>query len=105
MRLVSVQSVIMDKDQAIQEARRVWINTMGQLNAVKRRIRVEAEEQIERETKQRREIAARAIFFAYEQGATKTALRAVSTKDHHDFASYITLGEELERDELEREGK
>jgi predicted membrane chloride channel (bestrophin family) len=95
----------MEKDQSIQEARRVWSSTMGQVNEVKRRIRIEAEAQIEREIKQRRETAARAIFFAYEQGATKTALREVSTKDHHDFASYITLGEELAREDAEREGK
>jgi hypothetical protein len=95
-----------NKEQSIQEARRVWDNNVGSLNALKRRIREEAEEQIEREVKARREAAARAILFAYDQGATKTALRAVTTKDHWDFESYLELGEELARNEGEsRQGQ
>jgi N-acetylmuramic acid 6-phosphate (MurNAc-6-P) etherase len=85
----------MNKEQAILEAGRVWQANMADVNALKKRIRAEAEAQIEREVKARREAAARAIRFAFDQGATKTALRSVTTKDHWDFESYLELGEEL----------
>lgn len=92
-----VTSVPVNKEQAIREAGRVWQNNMAPLNELKRRIRAEAEAQIEREVKLRREAAALAILFAYDQGATKAALREVTTKDHHGFQAYLTLGEELAR--------
>lgn len=90
------------KDSAIQEAGRVFRINMGELNAVKRRIRAEAEAQIERETKARREASARAIHAAFELGATKAALREVTTKDHHGFAGYLSLGAQLAREDAER---
>jgi len=85
----------MNKEQSIREAERVWANNITVLNALKRRIRAEAEAEIERELAQRKAAAARAIHYAREQGASKTALREVTTKDHYDFESYITLGEQL----------
>lgn len=85
----------MNKEQSIQEAGRVWRKTVAELPELKRRIRAEAEAEIERETERRRTEAARAIHYALDHGATKTALRAVTTKDHHGFESYVTLGEEL----------
>ena len=72
----------MDKEQAVLEAGRVFRANMGDVNALKRRIRARAEQAIEREVKIRQEAAARAIHFAYEMGATKSALREVTTKDH-----------------------
>lgn len=98
-----VQSRSMNKDQSIQEAGRVWRNTVGDLGALKRRIRAEAEAQIELEVEKRRATAARAIHFAWEQGATRAALRQVTTKDHHGFAAYLALGEELAREGSEKE--
>ncbi len=95
----------MNKELAIIEAGRVWQVNMVALNGVKRRIRAEAEAQIEREVKVRREAAARAILYAYDQGATKTALRQVTMKDHWDFASYLELGTELARAEEERNSR
>ena len=92
----------MDKEQAVLEAGRVFRANMGDVNALKRRIRARAEQAIEREVKIRQEAAARAIHFAYEMGATKSALREVTTKDHRGFQAYLSLGEQLARDESER---
>lgn len=99
----AVPSVTMDKDQAINEAGRVFRTSMGTLNEVKRRIRAEAEARVEFETKTRREAAARAIHYAWEQGATKAALREVTTKDHHGFQAYLDLGIELARQDAAKE--
>lgn len=87
----------MDKEQAIEEARRVWAKNITPLNDLKKRIREEAEAEIQRETERRREEAARAIHVARDAGATKVSLREVTTKDHWDFESYVKLGEELAR--------
>lgn len=99
----TVESLAMNTEQAIEEAGRVWRSTVGELNEVKKRIRAEAEAQIEAETKERREAAARAIHYALDHGASKVKLRQVTTKDHWDFESYVTLGTELAREEGETE--
>lgn len=95
MRLALVESVPMNKEQSINEAGRIWNNTVGELNELKKRIRADAEAEIERETATRRAQAARAIKYARDRGATKTALRAVTTSDHYGFEEYVILGEEL----------
>lgn len=99
---MSTPSVRTSKDRAIQEAGRVWRANMADINELKRRIRAEAEAQIEREVRARREAAARAIHDARDVGATKTALREVTTKDHYDFESYVALGAQLAREDAER---
>ena len=101
MRLALVRSVPMNKEQSIREAGRIWANTVAELPELKKRIRAAAEAEIERETELRRAEAARAIKYARDRGATKVALRGVTTKDHHDFESYIALGAEL----AEKEGE
>lgn len=101
MRLATLSSVSMDKEQAIQEAGRVWNIQIAPINDLKKRIRAEAEAQIEREVKARREAAARAIAFAHDQGASKASLRKVTTKDHWDFEGYLALGHELSASEGE----
>lgn len=97
MTLTQVSSSLMDKEQAIEEARRVWAKNITPLPELKKRIREEAEAEIERETTRRREEAARAIQAARDAGATKVSLRNVTTKDHWDFESYVDLGEKLAR--------
>jgi F0F1-type ATP synthase membrane subunit b/b' len=87
----------MDKEQAIREAGRIWNKSVAELPELKKRIRAEAEAQIDREVEQRRAAAARAVKYARDRGATKVALREVTTKDHRDFESYVKLGDELAR--------
>jgi hypothetical protein len=85
------------KDRAVQEAGRIWRDNITLLPELKKRIREEAESEIERETARRRAEAARAIQAARDLGASKMSLREVTTKDHWDFESYVKLGEELAR--------
>jgi hypothetical protein len=87
----------MNKDQSIEEAGRVWRNAITPIPELKKRIRQEAEATIESEIARRREVAARAIHYALDHGATKTALRKVTTKDHYGFEEYVDLGVELAR--------
>jgi len=96
-----VPSVLVNKEQSIQEARRVWENRVADIPALKKRIRARAEAAIEREIELRRAEVARAINTARDLGATKTALREVTTKGHNDFESYVALGERLAREEGE----
>lgn len=95
----TVGSITMNKDQSIEEAGRVWRNTVTEIPAIRMRLRAEMEARFEAEvealTKIRREAAARAIHYAIDHGATKTALRQVTTKDHWDFEGYVALGNEL----------
>jgi hypothetical protein len=88
----------MNKEQSIQEAGRVWHSTVAEIPALKRRIRAEAEAEIKREVKERREAAAIAIHYARDRGATKVSLRHVTTRDHNSFEEYVALGNELARD-------
>ncbi|MBG6106604.1 hypothetical protein [Frigoribacterium sp. CG_9.8] len=96
---LTVGFVGMNTHQAIEEAGRVWRSTITPIPEVKKRIRREAEEKIEREIAERREVAARAINYAIDHGATKVALRKVTTKDHYGFEEYVSLGAELAREE------
>ncbi|WP_349899823.1 hypothetical protein [Parafrigoribacterium soli] len=82
---------------AIEEAGRVWRNSVAKVPALKKDIRAEAEARIEREIESRRVEAARAIDFALDHGATKRALQQVTTRDHDGFEGYVTLGDELAR--------
>lgn len=84
--------------RSINEAGRVWSSTVAGIPEFKRRVRAEAEALIAQEVEERRNRAAKAIHRALESGATKTALRAVTTKDHWGFEEYVTLGNELARD-------
>lgn len=88
-------SRVMNTEQSIQEAGRIWRKTVGDVFAMKKRVRAEAEAQIEHEVEVRRIEAARVIHYALDHGATKTALRKMTTKDHWDFESYVDFGNEL----------
>lgn len=99
MTLATVESLTMDKQQAIDEAARVWRNSVGELQALKKRIRAEAEARIAEETETRRREAAVAIQFALDMGASKTALRAVTTKNHYDFEGYVELAQHVTAEE------
>lgn len=90
-----IASGTMDKQTAIEDAGRVWRNTVAEIPDLKKRIRAEAEARIEAETLARKKEAARAIHAARDAGATKAALRQVTTKDHWNFEGYIDLGERL----------
>ncbi|WP_025157241.1 hypothetical protein [Leifsonia aquatica] len=85
----------MDKEQAIDEAGRVWRNSVAELPALKKRIRAEAEARIAEETEARRKEAAIAIQFALDAGASKAALRRVTTKDYRDFEGYVELAQQV----------
>lgn len=89
----------MSTEQSIADAGRVWSKTVGDIPALKKRIRARAEARIEELVAERRAEAAKAIHCALCHGATKTALREVTTKDHRGFEEYVELGEELARDE------
>lgn len=84
-----------NKELAIEEAGRIWRATVGDLANMKKRIRAEAEAQIEAETLRRQREAACAIHIALEAGASKASIRKVTTKDHWGFESYVELGEHL----------
>ncbi len=81
------------------EVGRVWSETVAQLPEARKRIRAAAEAQIERETEQRRAKVARAIYSAWAQGVSKSALRKVTTSDHHGFEAYVSLGRQLDTGE------
>lgn len=81
-----------EQTDLVAEVSRIWSATVARLPEARKRIRAAAEAQIERETEQRRAKAARAIYSAWAQGVSKSALRKVTTSDHHDFEAYITLG-------------
>lgn len=93
----------MNKDQSIEEAGRIWRNNITDIPAIRKQIREEAEARVEAEIAAletvRRTAAARAIHYALDHGATKTALRKVTTMDFWDFKVYVDLGEELARKE------
>ncbi len=66
-------------------------------------MRAEAEARLEAEIEAmeppRREAAARAIHYALDHGATKTALRKVTTSDPYGFEGYVDLGKKLALEE------
>lgn len=85
----------MNKTEAIAEVERIWTENIPGLAEMRRRVRAEAEARIEAETQRRRELAARAIHYALDRGASKTALRKITTSDHWGFAGYVDLGMEM----------
>jgi hypothetical protein len=85
----------MNKEQAVSEAGRVWRTNIAPINDLRKRIRAEAEAQIEAEVKRRKEVAARAIGEALEAGASKASLRKVTTSDHWGFEEYVVLVQQL----------
>ena len=98
-------SLDMNTAQSIEEARRVWDTNIASIPAIRKRRREEREDAIRREDAEleelirtRRVAAALAIYYALDHGASKTALREVTTKDHYGFESYVTLGVELARE-------
>ncbi|MBC7594930.1 MAG: hypothetical protein H7288_13500 [Kineosporiaceae bacterium] len=96
----------MNTKQAIEATQQVWKENMSELTALKRDIRKAALDDMESElaeiTRVRREAAARAIYYAIDHGATKTALRKVTTSDHWNFESFVDLGIELAEAEAQR---
>ena len=103
MTLTEGPSINMDKMQALVEAGRVWQATVAEIPALKKRIREEAEELIEREVARRQKEAAKAIQVARDAGASKASIREMTTKAHWDFEGYIALGEALARGEEDAE--
>ncbi|MET3770373.1 hypothetical protein ABIB15_003085 [Marisediminicola sp. UYEF4] len=85
--------------QAIQEAGRVWRENITDIPAIRRKLRAEAEAKIEADVAElvetRRVAAAKAIHYAIDHGATKTALRKVALVKflrQFDWFSYAATG-------------
>jgi len=95
--MAPVESLLVEKDEAIERAGKIWDETVAEIPALKKRLRAEVEVQIEAEVAARRARAALAIDEALNSGATKTALRQVTTKSHNDFEEYVALGADVAR--------
>lgn len=92
----------MDKWGLVERAEEVWKARVAEIP----KLRKQAKEGIARETARieaelgkdvarRQADAARAIHAALEAGATKTALRKVTTSDHYGFEGYVERGAKL----------
>lgn len=68
------------------------IKTLGQMREAEMRA---AQERIDKETRRRKELVARAIYDAFRLGASKAALQQVTTTDRASFEKYVQLGKEL----------
>ena len=92
----------MDKEEAVEMVRTVWIDNIKDLVALRKQLRVDTQARLEAEleaiTQARRDAAAEAIRAALEAGASKKALRKVTT-DSSDFESYVARGAELAKEE------
>lgn len=100
----------MNTKESMTQAAKVWRENISPIREMRKQAKIEAaaagaeiEARLEAEIAVRKEAAARAIHYSLEHGASKSALRRITTSDHYGFEGYVDLGAELaERDRTDQ---